>query len=200
MMRVLFIVALFCSKSVFAASVVWDIFAVYDTPSGLVVGHDGSLSYANTSIALKTTQTGDRLEIVESGKTYLAAFTIWAVACVGDLISPGLFDDKDRLFYRNDGMFARNSITTDYREDSFYLAFETQVWDEPDLSGPSRTDYGWVLIGVTDGRLRVIGSAVGMDGQSMHAGGGSAIPEPSCALLLLLGFGGFGLCRKRMGG
>ena len=48
--------------------------------------------------------------------------------------------------------------------------------------------YGWVEISADeDGTLKLVGSAIDIDGGPMIVGSGSATPEPSSALLLLVG-------------
>lgn len=64
---------------------------------------------------------------------------------------------------------------------------------------PSIVAYGWVGLQATgDGNLFVVASAIDLDGGPMIVGGGSATPEPSCGLLLLLGAGLLALRRVRV--
>ena len=77
-------------------------------------------------------------------------------------------------------------------EENFYMAFV--LGDGYD----SRYAYGWMNIGVdARGNLSLLGSAIDLDGGPMIVGGGSASPEPSGAVLLLLGAGMLGLRRQR---
>lgn len=68
----------------------------------------------------------------------------------------------------------------------FYLGFSVDADDGK--------KYGWAEFQMgTDGRLEVLQSALGLDGQAMVVG---AIPEPSSALLLLVGLAGLVLRRR----
>ena len=55
--------------------------------------------------------------------------------------------------------------------------------------------YGWVHLNVDEqGRMNILSSVIGMEGQSMIVG---AIPEPSAGVLLLLGLAALVLRRRR---
>ena len=55
--------------------------------------------------------------------------------------------------------------------------------------------YGWVHLNVDEqGRMNILSSVIGMEGQSMIVG---AIPEPSAGVLLLLGLAALALRRRR---
>ena len=79
----------------------------------------------------------------------------------------------------------------------FYLMFAcTEMGD----NGHLRDDavYGWVSFHIAeDGALSILESAYDADGGPMIVGGGSAIPEPSNALLLLAGCAALILKRRR---
>lgn len=179
-----------------AASVEWGAFALCETGSEtLAIGYVGKEVYATSSIQIRTTPKGDRLGIEETG-TYLAAFTAWAVASAGEIVNAGLLSDTSRLFFRNDGIQASRPFDVNYASDSFYLAFETLVWDNEEMSGTPQTVYGWVGVDVTAGQLSIVDSAMGLHGQSMTVGGGS-VPEPASELLTMLGLAALVLRRSR---
>lgn len=74
--------------------------------------------------------------------------------------------------------------------DEFYLAVMLDYGEE--------SIYGWLQFLVSQqGQLSLVHSAIDLDGGPMVVGGGSATPEPSGALLLLLGLGALGLRRPR---
>ena len=186
MKRILLIAVALFTMTTMGASVEWGAFQLFgNSPGSIILGYDGSEVYANTSVSMMTTKNGNALNIAEEG-TYLAAFTAWTVAIAGEIVNADMLRDVDRLFYRCDGIQANNPFDVDYVSDSFYFAFETLVWDNPELSGSRQVEYGWVQIEVTNGALAVIDSAMGLEGQSMIVGAG-AIPEPSSGTMLVWG-------------
>lgn len=81
--------------------------------------------------------------------------------------------------------------------ENFYLMFV--ISDDIINFADPKYVYGWVNMGVgQNGELSILGSALDLDGGPMVVGGGSAIPEPSCVLLALLGGALLVLRRKNL--
>lgn len=196
MKRVVSLAAALLAMTTMAASVEWGAFQlVGNSPGAVVLGYGGGAVYANTSVGMATTKSGSSLTIAESG-TYLASFSAWTVAVAGEVVNADMLQDIDRLFYRCDGIQASNPFDVNYAEDTFYMAFETLVWDNEEFYGPGKVEYGWVHLAVANGKLSVVDSAMGLEGQSMIVGSG-AVPEPSSGLILLLGMTVLALRRPR---
>ena len=86
-----------------------------------------------------------------------------------------------------------------FTDELIYLAFSTLAWGN-DEQGPDRyMVYGWVAVDTNGGEVEVTGSAWDADGGAMIVGGG-AIPEPSCTLLMLIGFTWLLLTRRHKTG
>lgn len=200
MKRVVLLFAVLYAMTALSSSVEWGAFQlVGNSPGSIALGYVGSAVYANTSVNMMATKTGNTLTIAEND-TYLAAFSAWTVAVAGEIVNSAMLQDIDRLFYRCDGIQANNPFEVNYASDSFYMAFETLVWDDEDFVGKSHVEYGWVHLDVTNGKLSIIDSAMGLEGQSMIVGGGAVIPEPTSALLSILGVALMALKRRKCHG
>ena len=121
----------------------------------------------------------------------------WVEASVGDLVDAStIFGRHTYWFYEmanaqpeyGSGM----PRAIDFNE-SYYLMFAIEDMDDAwayrlkETTEPPALYYGWAEYVVDENHLfRIVRSAVDFDGGPMIVGGG-AIPEPSSALLLLLG-------------
>ena len=137
---------------------------------------------------------------VQSGKLVLSAtmFTFmeyantFVLASFGEVVDQNYMNEQSEYFsYAKYG--EEDSGRSDYSiilgEDDFvYLAFMNET------SGGQR--FGWVQIGLEEDVLRVLGSAWDVDGGAMYVGGG-AVPEPTGAMLALVGMALLALRRKR---
>ena len=97
----------------------------------------------------------------------------------------------------DDGPLVSGGSVSIRKDSDVYLAFAVESMGiiegkEPEIY------YGWLqlLVG-TDGQVSVGASAIDLDGGPMIVGGGSAIPEPSTALLLFVGGALLALRRRR---
>ena len=119
---------------------------------------------------------------------------IWAEACYGDIACQETLRGAGPYFLRSDeNDFSGYSIIVQGDSD-FYLMFAcTEMGDDGHLR--EEAIYGWINFHVDeDGALSLLESAYDADGGPMVVGGGSAlhgdgsaIPEPSSALLLIVG-------------
>ncbi len=132
----------------------------------------------------------------------LAAYgSAFAIMSEGDVVNAvsmatgNLFSDPYGLANGNKVYGQTISITT---ETSIYLGFSTDV-SLLDGSFEVRQGYGWTKIGLdSSGNVVAESAAIDLDGGPMIVGGGSAIPEPSSAMLLLLGCSLLALSRKKL--
>jgi len=115
----------------------------------------------------------------------------WAISRYGQLVSKETIADSSVLplcvwdTHDHEGGLLVEDAT------DFYLAFESPA--SGSIDGIAR--YGWMHLLVDDEyEMRMLGSGIGMVGENVLVGNGQ-IPEPSTALLLLIGCAG--LCLRR---
>lgn len=121
---------------------------------------------------------------------------------VGSLVSKDTIG-RDGFFYETHAGGERLEMRSDYdiyasEGEPIYLGIvvDSEVCMLEDGSFYSSPVYGWAGLMVADGEVHVLGSAFDLDGGAMLVGGG-AIPEPSSAMLLLIGLAGLCLKRRR---
>ena len=178
------------------ANVEWNCLALVMVNEYPTIGYVGTGTCVGTSLSMKVTKQSTGAILEESGNTWLLSFTTWIQAFTGDVISENYFKNESRVLYTDDGSGVRNSLVIQ-EDEVFYLAFKSAKWED-DFSQMVGTVYGWAALRMVDGGLVLEGSAVDLDGWTMVVGGGSAIPEPSCVLLALLGGALLVLRRKNL--
>ena len=120
----------------------------------------------------------------------------WGLANWGDLLDETYFQRQSSWFYKN-GIGQDIRTVSDYEivfehEEDVYLAV-VAAWYEV----PGELFFGWVhLVADDESGVRLLDSAFDLDGNSIRVGIGP-IPEPSCALLALLGGALLVLRRRR---
>ena len=195
MKQILLLLVLTISIFSFGSEVEWNSFILVDTGYP-TIGYAGISAYTDTSLSLSTTKAGNQLTIRESGFTSLISFATWSLAFEDEFIDESFFNDTTRIFYNGDGHGTHNPISANYNADSFYLAFKTIVWEDEMFIAPKGTDFGWVQLGVKNGEIEILSSAMNLSGAPILTGAG-AIPEPTSGLLLLLGVAGLALRRRK---
>lgn len=136
----------------------------------------------------------------------------WVLAEMGEIACEATTRNLDRYFIHN-GSDALPSVegepVTATRGSSVYLMVMAELIPEDtpwqDTSSLPPYFYGWVELQVgQDGVVRLASSALDLDGGPMIVGGGSATPEPSSAMLFVLGVGFLlmkrGKCETTAGG
>ena len=128
-------------------------------------------------------------------------FNWWAIVTYGEIVNEATFHDATKqveLFW-GDAEYASISGTLVENPDDFYMAFKaSEVLVDDDKYVEGRTWYGWVHVSVDENDLTMtlLGSGINLEGGAVTVG---AIPEPSSALLLLVGGAVLGLRRRRRG-
>ncbi len=124
----------------------------------------------------------------------------------GDIIDKEMFENVTKAFANSLVTFGvtlpETPITVDVPED-IYLGFVTyDVYfdsSRPDLYGLGQAYYGWVGLHVDGEDVSLLGSYVDLDGNAVITGKyESAIPEPSSALLLIMGVAALALIRRKV--
>lgn len=181
-----------------ASSVAWSAYSLWDNGSGNP--RYGYIDYLQISAAcsfidIKVTTSSGSATINATGG-YAETCCAWALSCAGDILDESYFNALDSFFYKRN-IQNDSTIHKDYGIDiskghDIYLAVMVTDYRHPD----SDYNYGWVQIGMNeDGRIYAIDSALGLNGQAIIVGGGSATPEPNSVLLLIIGIGVLSLIR-----
>ena len=201
--------ALLIGLSLYGAAAMWTGISVDGVPcemaegtiqselGGLVRGEDGvgasiiGMFYTHEELSTM------RLKVYDYSVTAAPVNTKWLLAVYGDILGS---DTMSSFKVVEPCDYPNCDVGGDIIEDSnsFYLAFVAENWDDyvAKVENP-HVWYGWANCAVkSDGSLDVLASGINLDGGPVRIGGGSATPEPSSGLLLLLGWAALGLRRK----
>jgi len=189
-----------CSSILEAGTVLWNAFtAVNDGIGGQTVelhsyGFDVSFhvtAYDMKGFYLTARANDSRQGTLAPISTFISG--AWMSAYIGDLSGPETLLDKGEYFFNELHGVSSSSQKTDIaitEGDSQYLKFVLQDFDEAyayltgQASEIQSLYFGWMEYKYDDGAFRILNSVIGLEGQSLTVG---AIPEPSSAVLLLLG-------------
>ena len=181
----LFLIVLLTTVA-YSATVEWNGFYFYDwdeTETSMTAGQYGACAYirwfnskdANGNLAWKSDR-GD----------YMEMNCAWMLVAVGDLVDEAFVRSRDSYFYRRN-LYGEEMLRSDYdiiftgEEDIFLGVAVARNYDSP-----SDVLYGWAQFHLgTDGTVSMVTSALDGDGDGIRVG--SSTPEPSSALLLLVG-------------
>ena len=197
--RFLALPILFSATSL-AANIEWNCFTATPYDDGLEGTKSHELFYASgqaqlgTDLIIGVVRNKQATTLTGQGG-WLLSGTDWISATVGEIVDAQTFSSLKTYFYKDDGLAKEAPIVAKATGEDVYLAFQTWLWEE-DYSSVEREVYGWVQLYVQGESISVVASAIDLDGGPMIVGGGSATPEPSCALLLLIGVGVLGLRRR----
>jgi hypothetical protein len=124
-------------------------------------------------------------------------FNWWALVSYGDIVDEATFHDamKQIELFRGNDNYTGGTVVEN--PDDFYMAFKaSEVLLEGGDYVEGQSWYGWVHVSVdyTDLKMTLLGSGINLYGGAVTVG---AIPEPSAALLLLVGWAALALRRRR---
>lgn len=131
-------------------------------------------AYSTTFVKMDIGETVDLLT------TYYADEVFYAFG-----FRPGEEETSENYRYSGD----YDIVVSSYGTQTFYLGFGV----EGRCDGADTWLYGWLEVSVNGNELSVVNSAIGLNGQSMTVG---VIPEPSAAMLLILGLAPMALRRR----
>jgi len=190
------------SGSLFAAEVRWNCFALHDLGETDSVGcyyyDDG---YSSPEIGLRYVYDKTGLVHIDGKGTSNIGWNValWVDSVAGDVLDRAYFSLPHTVLKDSYNKLVPNPIVLDStgdvldveRGDSFYLALIGNYYDD---DGMPSDYFGWVEMENTGVELVIRNSAFSYGGIVV---GGGAVPEPSSALLFLLGCAGLLLKRQQ---
>ena len=207
MHKLVFIVSMAVVPYTYSASVEWDCVSLYKFAG---TSNEYSMRWSKTvSLTSSFDLQVDMFLSVQDGRFLIATadYNDSATGVVDNWLLAGNGDVADASTTRNQSTYFnhchldhqaewRNAPVSGELGTDFYLMFAVGDLNDYNNNIPNPDClYGWTHLSVdANGDMHLLGSAIGLDGQSMVVGG---IPEPSSALLLLLGVAGLALRRKR---
>ena len=156
-----------------------------------------------------TSELNGNITTLLGGSTELETLELWTQTLVGEVIGQQLFDEAATVFLDTRpliGLPMRQTAPINVNgNQNVYLSFVT-YWVYFDSSLPigysidmDNPYFGWVGLNVNQGEVSLLGSYVDLDHNPVIAGRyESLIPEPSSALLLLVGGALLALSRRRV--
>ncbi len=191
-----------------AANVLWDCFGLSGTAATVTSEgeyclswrmpgenpYKGYIQYVDTYFTVSRSGTKTTL----TDHAHVMSFAgLWMPVVLDSIVDQAIFDNATSLFADSlpmgEPMRQTDSVVVSGNQD-VYLAF-VSYWVCPDASTPSGYNidkdnpyFGWVGLNVNRGEVSLLGSYVDLDHNPVIAGKyESLIPEPSSALLLLVG-------------
>lgn len=114
----------------------------------------------------------------------------WIVAYYGQILGPATIDEANFIEMCGYGNCYNGGTLID-DPTNFYLAFTTSEFGVEN----GQTWYGWAHVSIDhEKNMNILASGIGLYGEAITVG--VSTPEPSCALLLLIGIGVLGLRRR----
>lgn len=167
-------------------------------------GENGEIAWIFSSIYGHIENGNLSLKHVDfSQESMEPTFNWWALALYGDVVSEVTFDSFVRIedFYNSDPNAPYTGGTKIENPSDFYMVFkasEVLLEDREYVAGQSW--YGWVHVSIDENLdMTLLEDGINLDGGPVVVGGGDfAIPEPSSALLLLVGGAMLALMRGKV--
>lgn len=201
MKRFLLVVILLACVVADAADVKWNFVDVVQHPPGgaslETTLKSGDSSWVGFSLSFTVAVSGKNATLSNFDCNLSTAIT-WASLALDDIVYQSAFGDEIPSLFSTEYSGATGSLSVNVNQ-PFYLAFQVFELIDNGLEGITRGDayYGWTEFRIAKSSdVELISSAVDLDGYAMIVGGGTATPEPSSGVLLLLGLSLLSLRRR----
>ena len=197
------VIALTTTLCAEAANVRWDFVAASQEPPNRTRLETTVVPGVNFSLLFDAQNDGGGVRIYNA-TCNLATLITFTSMVVGDTVSAMNFGDDKSSLCSSVYLGATGEMSVS-KNVPFYLGF--QVYELVDVQDPITglyvdiargvDCYGWLGFVATGGsNVELLTSAIDLAGGPMVVGGGSAIPEPSGVLLVLLGLSAIALRRR----
>ena len=138
---------------------------------------------------------GFRLQHKDYSMVMDPTFNWWVLACYGDVVGTDTFDSMNHIDTYVGDPFSGGTLIENPGD--FYMAFKAS--EVIFVSGVGYEEgeswYGWVHVSVDDElNMTLLGEGINLYGGPVVVG---AVPEPSAAMLVMLGFSALALRRRR---
>ena len=183
-----------------AANVRWGFVNEYQCVSGEAILQT-TVNGVSVSLFFSTSAFGGDVKLHDVTCNLATAIT-WVSMAAEDIVAASAFGNGMESLFSTEYTGATGEMTVGENE-PFYLAFQAYeiVFDIDPATGQLKRGaayYGWVEFrAMNDGNVELLASAVDIDGDAIIVGGGSATPEPSAGVLLILGLAALALRHRR---
>ena len=193
MKKTIILFSVFANTLVFASTIEWPIAIVYPFDGEVTLWVGSNLlpqpNYAHAAVFCYLTDMSSSEVTLSAWGVLLTPSSRWRQMYDGDEVNSSTMASSHKDFFATDSEPYYGEVTIGYGE-SIYLGFVIG----PDY-GHGYGYYGWVELGYDENGITAWGSGMDIDGAPILIG---AIPEPSSALLALMGFAVLGLRRRRV--
>ena len=134
------------------------------------------------------------LENLDYSGLSVPVYNTWVLTAYGETLGLDSIGEAIEIQFGNDIDYVGGTLIE--TPEDFYLGFRARTAESED----SLSWYGWMHVSVDeDWKMTLLGSGINLDGGAVLVGGPIPTPEPTSALLLMLGVALLGLRRNYRG-